>query len=515
MKVNEEEMKKLSVYVLLLLVISPFFAQKVCADKGPVLLQENVRLSQDSQKAIILHNGTQETLILGTELRSDRDIELLEFIPFPSEPSVELAKGDPFSSVSKLITDKGLVFLTDHDVPVKGGNGNPGTMPVEIRQSRKIGLHDVTTVKINDIEHFYAWLEGFFKGKGMYPDRSVLARVFDNARDYMSRGYIYFVFDYVPVTGETRFVEPLTYMFTTPEIYFPLKTSNLIGGTGNIELIFILPGSVTDKIWQDLPAIFAISRGTSALSSSAKLLRKDLRSLGIAEDFFGNSKIYIQVFHYRGPYKFKNDFTYKISSLVPYAYRYEIPKWRDGKSYTPEFSREELRDLKEFYCPKSGDFEYFFKITDYGLDCWGYIPPEEYAVYTAIFADGTLSGIPHRDVSLQKMTSKKELKTTKIKVDPAMRKDFNEKNAVSYPLEEAFPDDGQAAITIESGKKDDVLTRHGKIYVSRVGFDKARTRALVHVDYIAGPRSGAGYFIFLDSVNGKWKVTHSLVDMVY
>lgn len=46
------------------------------ADRGPVTWQENVSLSQESQKAIILHNGTEEVLILGTELKASSEIDL-------------------------------------------------------------------------------------------------------------------------------------------------------------------------------------------------------------------------------------------------------------------------------------------------------------------------------------------------------------------------------------------------------------------------------------------------------
>jgi len=76
------------------------------ADRGPVTWQENVSLSQESQKAIILHNGTEEVLILGTELKASAEIDLLEFIPLPSEPEVGLAKGDPRGGASTVPVSK-------------------------------------------------------------------------------------------------------------------------------------------------------------------------------------------------------------------------------------------------------------------------------------------------------------------------------------------------------------------------------------------------------------------------
>jgi len=53
--------------------------------------------------------------------------------------------------------------------------------------------------------------EQFFKGKGIEVDNERLSRVYDNARDYTQRGYTYFVFDRINISGETKFIEPLLY----------------------------------------------------------------------------------------------------------------------------------------------------------------------------------------------------------------------------------------------------------------------------------------------------------------
>jgi hypothetical protein len=107
---------------ILFMLVFPFVVDPAGADRGPVLWHENVRLIQESQKAIILHNGTEEVLILGTELKASAEIDLLEFIPLPSEPEVGLAKGDPFEAASRLIARRGLVFLAG-DLAAKSGPG--------------------------------------------------------------------------------------------------------------------------------------------------------------------------------------------------------------------------------------------------------------------------------------------------------------------------------------------------------------------------------------------------------
>jgi len=503
--------------IIVVLAIVLGFVNSAVADRGPVMWQQDVSLTQESQKAIILHNGTREVLILGTELKASSEIDLLEFIPLPSEPKVTLANSDPFKTAARLITEKGLAFLAGEEA-TKGGAPGTATVPVEVRFSEKIGLHDVTAIKINDIDEFARWLDGFFRGKGITLDTRRLSGVLANARDYMKRGYNHFVFDYVKVAGKTRFVEPLIYSFTTDKIYYPLKTSNLIGGKGTVEMILVLPGSMTDDIWQDLNRIFTLGDGVGIeLSSSSKLYRAEAVTLYRDSGFFGQrSKIYMQVLRYRGPYNFKDDFTCNIARLVPYAHRFQSDRWQGmAKEFSPPFTAGEIRDLKEAFCPKSGDPQYIFQITDYRLDCGNFIPGEEYEVYAALFRGRVPSGIPSGRVELQKATSIKELRSKKIAIDKTLLNDFNEKNRISYSLENAFPDDGVRRITIADGKAGVPSLTQGRTYVSRVGFDKNRSTALVHVDHIAGPRAGVAYYVTLHKKGDEWVITNSVIEAIY
>lgn len=129
--------------VFFMLILCPELS---LADRGHFWWTMDAKLSEDSQKAIIFHNRKEEVLILGTELKADKEIGILEFIPLPSEPAVSLAKGNPFQEVSKLLLR--LKKIEFEGMLTKGGSRSE---PVEIRLSQKIGLHDVTVIKINDI----------------------------------------------------------------------------------------------------------------------------------------------------------------------------------------------------------------------------------------------------------------------------------------------------------------------------------------------------------------------------
>ncbi len=132
-------MKKLSkVIIFFLLILSPSL---IFVDKGHFWWNRDAEVSEDSQRAIIFHNKKEEVLILGTELKASKKTGVLEFIPFPSEPEVSLAKGSPFEVINKLLRVKRIEF----EALYKGG---ASAEPVEIKLSQKIGLHDVTVIKI-------------------------------------------------------------------------------------------------------------------------------------------------------------------------------------------------------------------------------------------------------------------------------------------------------------------------------------------------------------------------------
>jgi hypothetical protein len=476
------------------------------ADRGPIIWQEGVKLSQESQKAIILHNSFEEVLILATELKANKEAEILEFIPFPSEPKVSLAKGDPFGEISRLIRKKGLVFQVDDYGVGKGGGGTSSTAPVEIRLSEKIGLHDVTTVKINDIDQFSKWLEEFFKGKGIRADKSRLSDVHRNASDYVRRGINYFVFDSVKVSGNTKFVEPLVYRFKTGAIYYPLKTSNLIGGNGAVELILALPGSISDDIWQNTAGIFPAGAGVDIrMSSSSKLDAMEVEPVCGLESFFGKgARIYLQAFKYSGPYNFKDDFTYHPDKLVPYAYRF-INESRFGQEtrVTPSLTRDEARDVREAFCGEANLVNQL-SVRRYGLDCWNFIPSDEYAIYAALFSKRRLHGIPSGTVVLEDITVRREYKGRYAGDDIA--KSFNAHNKVGSPLENAFPRDGAAKIGLRRDTQLDAFSSKARTSVSRAGFNEDRTRALVYVEHAAGPRSAVGHYVIVEKKGGEWQI---------
>jgi hypothetical protein len=194
------------------LLASLLVAPGAFADMGRVYVStEGVQVSEDAQKAIILHNNREEVLILGTELKADRQTPIIRFIPFPSEPQVSLAPKNVFERLAQIVAKYRLQYVYTMHSKSPGATSS-STEGVEIRLSTKLGAHDLTIIKIRDAAAFRSWVNDYFRSKRLphsksYPkEESIVA-------DYVARGIDFFVLDVVEVPKDKHFVDPVVYRF--------------------------------------------------------------------------------------------------------------------------------------------------------------------------------------------------------------------------------------------------------------------------------------------------------------
>jgi hypothetical protein len=309
----------------------------VHADMGRVYVSsESVTVSEDAQKAIIMHNLNEEVLILGTDLKASRKTGIIRFIPFPTEPIVGLAPEGAFEKAAAMIKKYGLQYQYLHYT--KGGPPTSTAEGVELRLNKKLGAHDLTIIKVNDVSAFREWVNNFFKAKGLpvkerYPEEEAIVE------DYVKRNIVYFVLDFVEVTPDARFIEPVSYRFKSRTLYYPLKTSNTFGGQGSIELIIIAPTTLCAPGNEPLdPYSGALYKedhpeakrpygqrpyclNIPVKASTSSLLVKeedDLKGLyHEGEQFFKDRKVFMQVINYTGKYFFKDDIFVDVSTGMP------------------------------------------------------------------------------------------------------------------------------------------------------------------------------------------------------
>ncbi|MDD5285974.1 MAG: hypothetical protein PHD54_08950 [Desulfuromonadaceae bacterium] len=170
---------------------------------------------------------------------------------------------------------------------------------------------------------------------------------------------------------------------------------------------------------------------------------------------------------------------------------------------------------------------------------------EEYAVFAALLFPGTpksaaniidparkdstflnspsLDGIPSDFFNLSRRTSVRLL--TNKKLDRTIVDDFNRKNSTEYQID---PDkfaavtpkgSGVTLITPKRFSMDDKPRRTGPgtTYISRPGFNRTRTEAVIEVSHVADPEMGIGYQVMLNKSpqDGTWRIVDAIVNRMY
>ncbi|MDI6858931.1 MAG: DUF2330 domain-containing protein [Methanocellales archaeon] len=158
---------------------------------GRYIVPREVHLDESGQNAIIAWNGNEEVIILSTDVKSSESAIVLRILTLPSNPTkVEEGSFDSFTKLIEIINKKVRAIREREMYGVLGKVEAPG---VGITFHEKIGAHDVTIVKVNDLDHFIDWVKDFTVSKG---------------------------FEY----SETKqTVNPLVYRFESDFLYYPLE----------------------------------------------------------------------------------------------------------------------------------------------------------------------------------------------------------------------------------------------------------------------------------------------------
>jgi len=291
--------------LIFFLILAPF--SLVNADMGAIVPVENVDLQEPAQRAIIAHDGFEEILILGVDLNASSPVGALRFIPLPSEPKVSLAPNNCFDSLSNLVKEHNLRYVFQSKGLVRISTGES----VELRFHKKLGAHDITVIKVNDSLHFRKWVNDYFNKMGL-PQRDKYIGIENIVADYVEREIPFFVFDFVQLSAEVNSINPIVYQFNSRKLYYPLKVTNIIGGSGKVEL-FIFSENGRRSIGQYTGHNFQAS--TTAIVTSDEIIS----IYPTINDLLGKRSI-LQAFKYDGELKFKGDILEDIDlrELEPY-----------------------------------------------------------------------------------------------------------------------------------------------------------------------------------------------------
>ena len=231
--------------LVLVLVFSAFLPLS-SADSGMVPWPPEVHLKEAGQKAIVAWNGAEEVLILSTDVRSTGPATVLRLVPLPSNPTkVKEGSFSSFENIVNIINEK-IRAGWEELAPTAGREGG-GPPPLEITFHAKLGPHDVTIVKVNNLEYFMTWVENFAQSRGLVA-RALPANFEGSVENYLDRGISYFVFDIIETSASAKSYTPLVYRFKTDFLYYPLViTGNSVGlesSWDEIQLFIITKGRI-------------------------------------------------------------------------------------------------------------------------------------------------------------------------------------------------------------------------------------------------------------------------------
>ena len=109
--------------------------------------------------------------------------------------------------------------------------------------------------------------------------------------------------------------------------------------------------------------------------------------------------------------------------------------------------------------------------------------------------------------------------------DQEMIDDYNYKNRQAHRLDEeklqAFIPEGGHIVLIDPDERrpaeEGIVTSSGITYISRPGFNKAKTMAIVQINHAAGPEMGVGYLVYMDKTpaTGAWLISAFDMNRMY
>lgn len=235
-------MNKLSLMATAICLFILFLSSPASADKGMIPVY-HVDLEEPEQNAIIGWNGSEEVLILSTNVKASSQTAVVEVLPLPSKPHIEGAEMISFHMVENYVNMK-----MEPEYPSFGfGQGRESAF--HLVSQERIGAHNISVVKINRSEEFVEWFKGFVRQKGY--DREVPVEFNQIIGDYVGRGYDYLAIDVINATSEERSVDPILYRFKSDKIYYPLEITAPINSVTEINLFIFSPGIVEEKSLKD------------------------------------------------------------------------------------------------------------------------------------------------------------------------------------------------------------------------------------------------------------------------
>ncbi len=282
-------------FLIILLSFILLNPSSVFSDGGMVIWPPKVHLNQSAQNAIVAWNGSEEIIILSNDIESDAEATTLRMVPLPSNPS-EIKEGS-FESFEKLveIMNEKIEETRNKWQIMDEGMASAPTPGIEITFQEKIGAHDVTVVKVNDLDYFLNWVKDFAREKG-FEIKEISSEFREGVKNYLKREINYFVFDVIDTKEGKESIEPLIYQFKSDYLYYPILisgASEISESSAGIRVFIISEEGISDRGYWRPYRIGSFGYPVGLDQEELKEVSEDIA------DLF-NSKVEVTTFDYYG-----------------------------------------------------------------------------------------------------------------------------------------------------------------------------------------------------------------------
>jgi hypothetical protein len=259
---------------------------------------------QHGQVAAIAWRDGEEVLILSSILQtrysgmerpigsntSENLVRALEILPLPSVPEIRKGNLEVFKKLSG-IAELGMV-----KAPIYGRTIEGVRQGVQILFQEAIGPHDITVVEAHGADELVSWVIEYMDKLGLpAPESRWLDLLAEIAGEYISDGFVYFVFDLVNLGSEAKTIEPLVYKFRSKEPYYPLRISGIMDSYSYSQIILFL---ITEE--KIKPESLEKSGLGIAFEGSVGLPEIGEADESLSESFKGLESVWLTVLVWRG-----------------------------------------------------------------------------------------------------------------------------------------------------------------------------------------------------------------------
>lgn len=204
-----------------------------------------VTVFEPRQRAIILWNGKEEILLLSTDQRASERSAVLEVIPLPAEPKVQLGEFETFEAAQKLVIDKRMWVMAHGGAPA--GSISIPENAGKITFQKKLGAHDLAVAKVLDKNGFTGFVQKYLQDRYQANEAPIRPEFLDIIQSYVEGSYRWFAFDVITLDEKNlQSREPIEYRFASDHVYYPLRISQMEGGKTDVDLLIFserIPGS--------------------------------------------------------------------------------------------------------------------------------------------------------------------------------------------------------------------------------------------------------------------------------